>query len=304
MSPAPADKTPTPREAIEIKSDLLHKIRALLREQGFAEVTTPTFRQANDLTGKRARAAVGGRDGWLRSMIGPALRYQLAHTPRVFEIGPCFRNETADATHIPEFSMLDLYAADAGYDYLTDLAEKLVSLAHPGTPQRISVADHLKATLGIDLAHETLDRHTAALANHLGFASDTPLIDLLESYISAELEPRSAGTVLFIVDMPLGGNEPCAKLREGTAAVLNRFEVFIDEIEIVHGYEDETDAEAFIRRASAVGLYNPEQGLVQKAILAGAVPAHSVGLGIGIERLCMAATGAQDISLFQQSADF
>ncbi|MEV4124199.1 amino acid--tRNA ligase-related protein [Nocardia sp. NPDC049707] len=304
MSPAAAEVTLTPREAIEVKSDLLYKIRALLREQGFAEVTTPTFRQADDLTGKRARAAVGGHNGWLRSMIGPALRYQLAHTPRVFEIGPCFRNETSDATHIPEFSMLDLYAAQASYDYLIDLAEKLVSLAHPGTSQRISVAEHLGATLGVDLTRETLDRHTAALADHLDLPSDTPLYDLLESYIATELEPRSAETAMFLVDMPLGGNEPCAKLREGTAAILNRFEVFIDGAEVVHGYEDETDAEAFIRRASAIGLYNPEQSLVQKAILAGAVPAHSVGLGIGIERLCMAATGGNDISLFQQSAVF
>lgn len=304
MSPTSTSTTPTPREAIEIKSDLLYQIRSLLRDHGFVEATTPTFRQADDLTGKRARATVGGHDGWLRSMIGPALRYQLTHAPRVFEIGPCFRNDTADATHIPEFSMLDLYAADANYSYLTDLAQELIGLARPDTPQRISVADHLEATLGIDLARETLDRHTAALAGHLGMASNTPLIDLLETYISAELEPRSAGTVLFVVDMPLGGNEPCAKLREGTAAVLNRFEVFIDGIEVAHGYEDETDAEAFIRRASAVGLYNTEQGLVQKAILAGAVPAHSVGLGIGIERLCMAASGAHDITLFQQSAVF
>jgi len=304
MSPVRAEVRLTPREAIEVKSDLLYKIRALLREQGFAEVTTPTFRQADDLTGKRARATVGGRDGWLRSMIGPALRYQLAHTPRVFEIGACFRNETADSTHISEFSMLDLYAAHVGYDDLIELAENLVSLANPGIPHRISVADHLGTTLGVDLARETLDRHTAALAGHLDLPSDTPLQDLLESFIATELEPRSAGTVAFLVDMPLGGNEPCAKLREGTAAILNRFEVFIDGVEVVHGYQDETDAEAFIRRASAIGLYNPEQSLVQTAIHAGAVPAHSVGLGIGIERLCMAATGAHDISLFQQSAVF
>ncbi|WP_051047479.1 MULTISPECIES: amino acid--tRNA ligase-related protein [Nocardia] len=304
MSRAAAGITLTPRQTIEVKSDLLYKIRTLLRGQGFAEVTTPTFRQADDLTGKRARATVGGRDGWLRSMIGPALRYQLAHTPRVFEIGACFRNDPADHTHLPEFSMLDLYAAESSYDYLIELAENLVRLAHPGAARRISVAEHLGTTVGVDLARETLDRHTGALAAYLDLSADTPLHDLLDAYIAAELEPRSAGMALFLVDMPLGGNEPCAKLREDTAAVLNRFEVFIDGVEVVHGYEDETDAEAFIRRASAIGLYNPEQSLVQKAILAGAVPSRSVGLGIGIERLCMAATGVRDIRLFRQSATF
>ncbi|WP_218027367.1 amino acid--tRNA ligase-related protein [Nocardia vaccinii] len=304
MTLSPFQRMLTRREAIEVKSELLYKIRALLRENGFSEVITPTYRQADDLTGNRARAAVGGRDGWLRSMIGPALRYQLAHAPQVFEIGACFRNDTADATHIPEFSMLDLYAADSSYDFLLDLAEQLVALAHPGTPRRISVADHLAATLGVDLTLETLDRHTAALADHLDLPGGTPLYELFEAYIATELEPRTAGTATFLVDMPLGGNEPCAKLREGTAAILNRFEVFIDGVEVVHGYEDETDSEAFIARASAIGLYNHEQSLVQHAIRASAVPTRSVGLGIGIERLCMAATGTHDISVFRQSSVF
>lgn len=35
-----------------------------------------------------------------------------------------------------------------------------------------------------------------------------------------------------------------------------------------------------------------------------ACAAHSVGLGIGIERLCMAASGIKDISVFQQSSQF
>ncbi|MEU2032551.1 amino acid--tRNA ligase-related protein [Nocardia amamiensis] len=305
MSPATTEEVVlSAREAIEAKSDLLFQIRTLLLSQGFAEVVTPTFRKADDLTGRRATAAVGGRNGWLRSMIGPALRYQLAHTPRVFEIGDCFRNDTADATHISEFTMLDLYAADSSYDYLIELAENLVGLANPGTPRRISVAEHLGTTLGVDLTRETLDRHVGALSRHLGRPADAALPDLLDAYITAELEPQSTGTATFLVDMPLGGNEPCAKLRHGTAAVLNRFEVFIDGVEVVHGYEDETDAEAFIARASAIGLYNPEQSLVQKAIHDGVVPARSVGLGIGIERLCMAATGARDIRLFQQSAAF
>ncbi|MFX0574736.1 amino acid--tRNA ligase-related protein [Nocardia nepalensis] len=305
MSPdTPAEGMLSVHEAIDVKSELLFKIRTLLREEGFAEVITPAFRQANDLTGKRASAAVGGRDGWLRSMIGPALRYQLAHAPRVFEIGACFRNDAPDATHISEFTMLDLYAADSSLDYLTELAESLIRLAYSGTSRRISVAEHLNATLEVDLTREALEPHTGALARHLGRPADTPLHALLDAYIAAELEPQSSGAATFLVDMPLGGNEPCAKLRDGTAAILNRFEVFIDGVEVVHGYEDETDAEAFIARASAIGLYNPEQSLVQKAILAGALPARSVGLGIGIERLCMAATGVRDIRLFQQSACF
>jgi lysyl-tRNA synthetase class 2 len=78
----------------------------------------------------------------------------------------------------------------------------------------------------------------------------------------------------------------------------------IDGIEVVHGYEDEPDQTALVERARAVDLYDDEQALAWEAIDAGRVPASSVGLGIGIERLCMAASGAKDITVFQQSPQF
>jgi lysyl-tRNA synthetase, class II len=108
---------------------------------------------------------------------------------------------------------------------------------------------------------------------------------------------------VFLIDYPLGGDEPCARLTPGTTAVLNRFELLVDGIEVVHGYEDELDGHAFAERARAVDLYDQEQALAWEAINAGRVPAASVGLGIGIERLCMA-TGNKDISTFLQSSQF
>lgn len=293
----------TAGEAIGYKSELLWRIRNLLRELGFVEVVTPIFRQADDLTGHRSPAEVGGH-GFLRSMIGPALRYNLQHAPRIYEIGACFRPDEPDATHSREFSMLDLYAADESFEFLIALAERLVQLAFPTQLARISVAKHLAATLGVDLIRETLAAHSGALARYLHLPEDTPLRDLLDTYIRVELEPGMIGSAAFLIDMPLGGNEPCAQRRRGTAAVLNRFEVFIDGVEVVHGYEDETDTDEFIHRARAVGLYNPEQQRVVDAVRAGTVPAHSVGLGIGIERLCMAATGVGDITHFRQSTCF
>jgi lysyl-tRNA synthetase class 2 len=289
--------------AIDTTSELLWRIRTLLREDGFRELITPVFRRADDLTGKRVHADVGG-PGFLRSMIGPALRYTLRHAPRVFEIGPCFRSDDPDTTHSREFTMLDLYAAGEDYTFLTDLAQRLVRLAWPGKITAVSVAGHLAETLGIDLIHQRLDPHTATLAHHLALPAATPLHELLDAYIRIEIEPLTTGAAVFLTDMPLGGNEPCAQRRHGTAAILDRFEIFIDGIEVVHGYQDEPDSAEFIARATTIGLYNPEQALVQNEIRAGSVPAHSVGLGLGIERLCMAATGIHDIHRFRPSRCF
>lgn len=90
----------------------------------------------------------------------------------------------------------------------------------------------------------------------------------------------------------------------GTVAQFNRFELIVDGIEVVHGYEDEPDGAAFTQRAKEADLYDDEQRLAREAVDAGRVMAVSVGLGIGSERLCMAASGVKDISRFQQSPMF
>lgn len=288
---------------VVMKSDLLFSLRDTLRAEAFVEVTTPTMRRAD--LGPGRRLPVDHDSGrFLRAMIGPALRVNLEHHRRIFEIGACFRPEKPDELHAPEFQMLDLYAASEDFNFLLALAERLIDPHLPYTPQRVSVADHVRDQFGIDLHHEPLGDLPARMAAHLGISADVSFKTVLGQYVEAELESQSTGAALFLTEYPVGGDEPCARLAPGSTAVLNRFEVLVDGIEVVHGYEDEPDGAAFVDRASAVDLYDDEQALAREAIDAGHVPARSVGLGIGIERLCMAASGIKDISVFQPSPQF
>ena len=288
---------------VVMKSDLLFSLRDTLRAEAFVEVTTPTMRRADLGPGRRLPVDHdGGR--FLRAMIGPALRVNLEHHRRIFEIGACFRPEKLDELHAPEFQMLDLYAAGEDFDFLLALAERLIGPHIPYAPQRVSVASYVRDQFGIDLHREPLGDLPAQMAAHLGMSADVPFKTVLGQYVEREVESQSAGAALFLTEYPVGGDEPCARLAPGTTAVLNRFEVLVDGIEVVHGYEDEPDGAAFVERARAVELYDDEQALAREAIDAGRVPAGSVGLGIGIERLCMAASGVKDISVFQPSPQF
>ncbi|MFH9862244.1 amino acid--tRNA ligase-related protein [Streptomyces sp. NPDC017202] len=288
---------------VVMKSDLLFTLRDTLRAEAFVEVTTPTMRRADLGPGRRLPVDHdGGR--FLRAMIGPALRVNLEHHPRVFEIGACFRPEKPDELHAPEFQMLDLYAAGEDFDFLLALTERLIRPHLPYAPQRVSVVGHIRDQFGIDLHREPLGDLPARMAAHLGMSPDVPFKTVLGQYVEREVEVQSAGAALFLTEYPVGGDEPCARLTPGTTAVLNRFEVLVDGIEVVHGYEDEPDGAAFVDRARAVDLYDDEQALAREAIDTGRVPAGSVGLGIGIERLCMAASGVKDISVFQPSPRF
>lgn len=288
---------------VVMKSDVLFSLRDTLRSEAFVEVVTPTLRRVDLGTGRRLPVNLdGGR--FLRAMIGPALRVNMEYHQRVFEIGPCFRPEKPDELHAPEFHMLDLYAADENFEFLLALAEKLIGPHIHYTFQRVSVASHIRDRFGIDLRREPLGDLPAQMAAHLSMAADAPFKTVLGQFVERELETKSTNAALFLTEYPIGGDEPCARLAPGTAAVLNRFELLVDGIEVVHGYEDEPDRTAFVERARAVDLYDDEQALAWKAIDAGRVPASSVGLGIGIERLCMVASGIKDITVFQQSPQF
>lgn len=294
---------PTPRDPVRVKSDMLFSLREVLRGEGFLEAVTPVVRRANLGPGRRVPVDLdGGR--FLRAMIGPALRVNLEYHARVFEIGPCFRPEKPDDLHASEFTMLDLYAAGESFEYLFKLAGLLVTPHIPYTPVQVSVADHVNDVFGVDLRREPVGDLPQRMAARLRASPQTPFKDVLGRFIEQELETRSTGAAVFLTEYPLGGDEPCARLTPGTTAVLNRFEVIVDGIEVVHGYEDEVDAAVFAERARAVGLYDDEQRLAWEAIDAGRVPAGSVGLGIGIERLCAAASGIRDIRPFLQSAQF
>ena len=292
-----------PRDPIRVKSDMLFGLREVLHDEGFLEAVTPVVRRADLGPGRRLPVDLdGGR--FLRAMIGPALRVNLEHHPRVFEIGPCFRPEKPDELHATEFTMLDLYAADASFEYLFELAGRLVASHIPYTPVRLSVAEHIAHVFGVDLRHEPLGDLPQRMAARLHAAPETRFRDVLGHFIEQELETRSTGAAVFLTEYPVGGDEPGARLTPGTTAVLNRFELIVDGIEVIHGYEDEDDGAAFAERARAVDLYDDEQRLAWEAIGAGRVPARSVGLGIGIERLCAAASGVRDIRPFLQSTQF
>src|SRR5205814_10459309 len=147
-----------------------------LRGEGFLEVVTPVLRRANLGPGRRVPVDLDG-NRFLRAMIGPALRVNLEHHPRVFEIGPCFRPEKPDDLHASEFTMLDLYAAGESFAYLLTLAGLLVGPHIPYTPVRVSFAEHIHDVFGVDLRRAPLGDLPQRMAAHLHAGAEAPFKD-------------------------------------------------------------------------------------------------------------------------------
>ena len=284
-----------------LRDRMFGQIRQTLREELFVELATPIIRKAD--CGFRPRPNVQlWETRYLREAIGPALRNNLQYLERVFEMGPCFRYEDVDKTHLPEFYMMDLYSANAEFDYIKSLAKRIVGEAFGSAVEECSVALNLRDKWEIDLQNGTEEDARKRLINSLRLRSSSSMYDAFEVFFDRELAPLSRGKAVLFTDLP-AGTEVCARVRPGSTCILNRFELFIDGIEIAHGYEDETDLSAFKARASEIGFFNDEQAHVLQLRENEIIP-PSAGFAIGVERLCMVASDAKSVSEFILSRQF
>ncbi len=111
---------PEARENARMRVAVVRELRNALERRGFLEVETPMLQTLHG--GAAARPFVthsNALDIDLFLRIAPELflkRCVVGGIDKVFEINRNFRNEGADSTHSPEFSMLETYEAYGTYD--------------------------------------------------------------------------------------------------------------------------------------------------------------------------------------------
>ncbi len=284
------------------KARVMYEFRKLLNEEGFVELMTPVVRlhQGGGLT-PRVRLEAGQ---YLRESSAYALRYNLKFADKIFEFGPCFRQDALDATHLPEFTMLDLYWRGASIDDAVNLAERLLRLFYYGPYEILSVVQLVRDQLGIDLVNDELGQQR--LLEYLAAKSSIEglsYLKLFDKYVRDEIEPLSRGRCLIVWDFPPVA-EARAKRKDGTKCVADRVEFQIDGVEIVHAYADEPDSSALLAKAHWSGSFEPEDQLMAELLEDQIVPGESAGFGIGLERFCAVCRGETDISQFMAAKLF
>ncbi|MBE8145971.1 bifunctional lysylphosphatidylglycerol synthetase/lysine--tRNA ligase LysX [Brevibacterium casei] len=118
------------RDLMVIRSNTFRTIRETLQSRGFLEVETPVLQTVHG--GANARPFLTHINAYnldLYLRIAPELylkRLLVGGFDRVFEMGRNFRNEGVDATHNPEFSMLEAYQAGGDYNTMRELTRTMV----------------------------------------------------------------------------------------------------------------------------------------------------------------------------------
>jgi len=112
------------------RSQIIDSVRQTLREKNFHEVETPVLHAVAG--GAAARPFTTHHnaldiDLYLRIALELHLkRLMVGGIERVYEIGRVFRNEGIDATHNPEFTMIEVYQAYGNYETMMDLTEAII----------------------------------------------------------------------------------------------------------------------------------------------------------------------------------
>lgn len=321
--------TESARDTFRMRSTVLSLIRRFLEDRGFAEVETPMFHPIPG--GATARPFVthhNALDTEFYLRIAPELylkRLVVGGFERVFEINRNFRNEGVDTSHLPEFTMLELYQAYADYHDAMAITEQLVAhlaeaihgttaLQYAGrdldlsTPwRRATMSELIAEQTGVDVDLDTPIDVLAATAKRFGVdveANWGPGKLLLEIY-ERTTESNLWGPV-FVLDYPEEVS-PLARPHRTKPGYVERFEGIVAGRELCNAFSELTDPEIqranFAAQAAAKAAGDEEAMAVDddylRALEYGLPP--TAGLGIGIDRLIMLladVTSIRDVVLF------
>src|SRR5580704_7549723 len=133
------------RPFLAARTAVTRAVRAWFDEQGFAEVETGILQVSpgNEIHLHSPRTELTGSDGaratrYLRTSPEFACKKLLAAgEPKIFEFARVFRDRERGDLHLSEFTMLEWYRADAGYDaVMADAIVVIVQAARaPGIEQ-------------------------------------------------------------------------------------------------------------------------------------------------------------------------
>jgi len=324
----------------ELRSRILSLVRRYMEGEGFLEVDTPTLEMVYG--GAEARPfitqvqALGGQNVYLNiSLELPLKRYIIGGFPKVFALGKCFRNEGIDATHNPEFTLLEWYEAFTDYEdqmrrfedltcYVVEKCTGSLAFTFQGrevdlTPpwKRIRVPDIIRDIFGCeyegidrDALEERLDAEMSLeKLSFIGITRDEYQEELRHEKLGAlvmeiiERELESSGRLwepCFICDHPRDIS-PLTKVKRGSPNFVERFEPHIADFEMGNAYSELTDPveqyERFIaQRAGDTGKDYEEHPVDMDFVHAVACGMPPTGgVGYGIDRLVMLLSGKESI---------
>src|ERR1700679_64130 len=209
------------RPFLAARNAITQATRAWFDEQGFTEIETAILQVSpgNETHLHAPRTELTASDGWrmaryLRTSPEFACKKLLAAgETRIFEFARVFRDRERGDLHLPEFTMLEWYRANATYDFVMTDAVVIVAHAAQATgvgrfsfrgktadpfaePELLTVTRAFDRFAGIDLlatvadGHGDRDRLAAAARERVRIADDDTWSDIFSKILVEHVEPH------------------------------------------------------------------------------------------------------------------
>ncbi len=307
------------RTAARQRVSVLSSLRQSLAHREFLEVETPILQTLQGgATARPFETHMNAYDIELFLRIAPELflkRCVVGGIERVFEINRNFRNEGADATHSPEFGMLEFYQAYGDYNDAARITREIVQEAAErvcGTQQvvhadgsvhdlsgewtTISLYDAVAEAVGEPVSPQTPRKRLEQFCESAGIEVNPSWLDgrLVEELLEHYVTPGFTGPT-FVRDYPVD-TSPLVRDHRSRAGLVEKWDLYVDGFELATGYSELVDPviqrQRLEQQAQRAAIDEESMPLDEDFLVAlehGMPP--SAGVGMGIDRLLMALTG-------------
>jgi lysyl-tRNA synthetase class 2 len=317
------------------RAAILRSIRTYFDSTGYTEVETPLL-SADIVVDAWLEPFVadflplpqdwnrGGNPRYLQTSPEFAMkRLLVAGADAIYQLGKCFRNSEVGDRHNPEFTMLEWYRVGDDHHAQMQFTEGLVRAVFEaarawqlseGLYERIKDPSGFIRLSYDDAFHQYAGRRVldATLSDLMRLAEQhrlTPPPGLTQhdrdgwlNWLLAELVEPQLGidrpTFLHSYPASQAALARTSPASPGGPLVAERFELYINGIELCNGYHELTDAEVLRERIAEQSALRAEAGLRLLPTHSRLLDAMEVGLppcsgnALGVDRLVMLALGA------------
>lgn len=279
-----------PVNGLRLRAVLVQALRSFFQVRGYLEVETPIR-----LPAPVPEAHIHPRrsEAWFLQ-TSPELcmkRLLAAGIPRLFQICKCFRAEERGNRHLGEFTMLEWYRAGEDYRFLMGECEEL--FRH--LAQALGRGDCLMVQgkeIGLAREWERLSVAEAFRRHAPCTVTEALARDLFDETMVVHIEPHlGMDTPTFLCDYPaeLGA---LARVKAEDPGCAERFELYINGLELANGFSELVDAEEqrqrFVLEQQRIAAQGRVPGPLPERFLHDlAVMPMAAGIALGVDRLAM-----------------
>ncbi|MFI7463858.1 bifunctional lysylphosphatidylglycerol synthetase/lysine--tRNA ligase LysX [Nonomuraea sp. NPDC049646] len=308
------------RKMARVRSATVRAVRDFWHEEGYLEVETPMLQPIHGgATARPFKTHINAYDMELYLRIAIELylkRLVVGGVEKVFEINRNFRNEGADSTHNPEFTMLEAYGTYLDYNDIADLTQRMYQKAvvaaldttvvvHDGVEidlgiekwPRIRLYDLVSDAVGEEITTETTLEELRKIADRrevhwdAKWGSGKLVQELFEALVEHTLVQPT-----FVMDYPLE-TSPLARLHRDNPLLTEKWDLIGFGTELSTGYSELNDPidqrhrlveQSLLAAGGDLEAMQLDEDFLQA--LEYAMPPTG-GMGAGIDRMIMAFTG-------------